>query len=180
MAKYNVGDTVTLITESDTLYIVTSRHGYKKVKNGETTDVFDYELIQILPVKQGPASGYSFNMKAEDVLVLYARYQTKMWHMMVDFIRRDRKKNNCFEEPEFLTLVVATLEGKVGTKQGRIAYNDESIRYVYDTIDDCLEALSDLSLLIEMFGDDTEDSPTVQQYIKEKKKVIKQLKKLTS
>lgn len=179
MAKFNVGDTVTLITESDTLYIVTSCHGYKKARNGETIDVFDYELIQILPVSLSN-DGDKYHIREESVLVLYARYETKMWHMMVDFIRRDRKKNNHFEEPAFLTLVQSARNGTVATKQGRIAYKEENIRYVYDTIDDCLEALSDLNLLIEMFSDDTVDNSSLKEYIKEKKKVIKQLKNLTA
>jgi hypothetical protein len=176
MAKYKVGDTVTSVAEKDTLYIITACHGYKKLQDGVHTEVFDYELIQILPVR----NSINFCTRLEKDLVLYARYQSRMWILMVDFIKRDRKKNNWFEEPEFLAIVESTLGNAKATKQGWITYKDDNVTYVCESVDECLDALSDLNLLIEMFADDLNDNATLKEYIKQKKKVTQQLKKLTA
>lgn len=174
LQRFKVGDTVTLLHEEENLYIITGVSEYKKFADDRFVDTYDYELILILPVKKG----ISHRLEEEEDLLMFAKYKSKMWSTMMNFVKKDREKNGMLGEPEFLKVVEDVLLGKMGLRKveiPRIAMKNQDSHINYEnlqTVDECLDCMNDLKMLGDMLDD--------KEFIKIRKKVMKILKELTS
>lgn len=201
MQAFRVGDTVTLSNEENTLYVITDVNEYHVIQeDGTFKSVYDYETMRILPI----TNGIQIRTLEEDNLYLYAKHKTKMYNMMVEFIRKDRRSKNIFGPPEFLEIIENRLEelkeehdkemastqplqkvkrekkDKVAIQEG-VKSMVGVVHYAkLKTVDDCLDRLNDLNMLIAMFKDDghSENQETLDEYIKNKEVVTTRIQRL--
>jgi hypothetical protein len=176
LQRYKIGDTVTIRSGDgsgdDKLYIVTGINEYKKFEDNRFVDTFDYELILIYPVEKG----INYKLEEQDDLLPYAKYKTKMWTTMINFVKKDRQKKSMYGEPEFLKIVENALLNNMGLKKveiPRIAMKSPDAHIGYEgleTVDECLDCMNDLKMLEEMLDD--------KEFRKTRKKVVKRLKEL--
>lgn len=176
-AKFSVGDQVTLVGNDKILYIISDIHDYEVYRDDASHQVFDYELIKIYPVVRD----VNFMIEGELNLVSYAKFDSKMWNTMISYIKNAFRDKRWVEEPAFIEIVHNNLTYQVGDQKiklttANLKSADQIIKYDnFKTVDEGLDALSDLNMLIHVVGD-TED----KEYTKAKKAVVKKLKKIVS
>lgn len=164
MQKFNIGDIVKMKENENILFIIVDVADFSEKG---VVDI-DYEMMQVFPIQRN--SKYA-NVSQADIMI-HAETDTKDSEILLRFIQKDREKAGWFGVPDFAHVIIQNLRAidKAKGVKPPMRKND-SIRYdLLDTIDECLDAMNDLTTLHEMFGDEA--------YLQLKDLVQERIKKL--
>lgn len=139
--EFNIGDIVKIKDQDKNLYIITDVLEYDI---GDSVD-YDYEMILIYPQRST-----SFITLEQDKIKIHARKTDVNNGAILEFLRKERQQKGVFDKPEYLTIV------EENSKENIFRTPLDTIKYdQLETVDKCLEAIRDLGILYEMFGDES-------------------------
>ena len=181
---YNVGDAVHLLNDEQMLFVVVGVYSYHVGTGVNQRTEYEYEMLRVLPSTKG---GHLITRNQKDI-ELYARYEDKMWKMALEFIKKDRVKNNIQDKdgiPPFVIMLKEYHEKNGDNESVNVAIKDKmNAKHVVDymamttTVDGCLDALNNLDMLIEMFKDQPKHEDDFD-YESMRERVFKKLKRLS-
>ncbi|MFS0905831.1 hypothetical protein AB3N02_22670 [Priestia aryabhattai] len=180
MSAYNIGDIVTYKVSSGTIeyYIITDMEDYSfETADGEFIKDIDYQIAMIYPVHRKT----KFAVVDEEVIKLVAKETDQQYSLIFDLINKERDKRMWLGKPDYMVFVetnkVANQKKQdgslVATKYGwKEKEKDLDVIKYHElkTVDDCLDAMNDLTALHKNFGDEA--------YIQLKEFVMIRLKEL--
>lgn len=138
--EFNIGDIVKVADQEKSLYIITDVLEYEI---GDSVD-YDYELILIYPQRNT-----SFITLEQDRIKIHAKKTDVNNGLILEYLRKERNKKGLLGKPEYLEIIEENSKDKIfKTPLDTVRYDN------LETIDKCLEAIRDLGILYEMFGDE--------------------------
>lgn len=158
MIKFNIGDTVRLKNDKNVIYIVidfidltlTIDDGEKQIGD------INYELMRIYPIVEHP----KYTTVRQSSIVLNSAKDDRLTNLLLALIQKDREKEGWYGTPDFIKIInrnrKAIEKYNATVKEVQVPMKKlDTIRYdLIDTIDECLDAINDLKILHEMFGDE--------------------------
>jgi len=155
---FHLGDIVKCKDNDDVLYMVVDVLDFTQTASGKEIVDIDLELMQIYPIE---LMSRSITLSHTDVFI-HAKSNGRNHVLLMDFIAKDRARNGWFDIPDYVKAVNDNLrainEEKNRTEQEKVHVPErkyDTVRYdLLESVDECLDALNDLGLLHEMFGDE--------------------------
>lgn len=163
MNKFQIGDMIGHLLFENQTFMITDFDDFSKNRDG--SDIL-YEAMDIFPITKNSKIRF-FEPKH---LVVKARKGNVNYDVSLKYLYQEREKLGYVGEPEYIRVIRQNeemVEEKNKTEEPTdiIEYNK------IETVDECLDAMNDLTRLHEMFGDDA--------YLKLRKTTIRRLKKIT-
>jgi hypothetical protein len=164
VSAYNIGDIVTYKVSNGTseYYIITDMEDYSfETSDGEWLKDIDYQIAMIYPVLRKT----KFAVVDEEVIRLVAREEDQQYSLIFELVNRERDKRQWFGKPDYMVFVetnkVANQKKKdgslVATKYGwkeKVKDLDVIKYHELKTVNECLDAMNDLTALHKNFGDE--------------------------
>ena len=183
MKSYELGDIVRTKSSStgDYYMIVGVEDATTQTIEGKFIVDFDYEIAKIYPVMKES----DFSIISHKELAMVAKTSEKDNRIILDFVNKERQKRGWYDEPDYITALQVSkgestkkLTRTVKDKDGNKSKEEVGVKKFdiirYDklqTVDECLDALNDLTALHNNFGDEA--------YIQLKEVVEKKLKSIS-
>lgn len=161
MQEFNIGDIVRLKDNDSILFMVVdvadftepSKHGEKPVID------IDCELMQVYPILKNA----KYTTVSQNDIDSHARRESKDSEILLRLIQKDRERNGWYGVPDFIEVANNNMKAihksnqKTNVKQVKMPMKRlDVVRYdLIDNVDECLDAINDLNLLYEMFGDES-------------------------
>jgi hypothetical protein len=155
---FEIGDIVTDDSDDSgmsAMYIISDFAKY--IESGEEGFDFDCELIQIYPITKKEY----FVAIDSSLLTLQEKWNSVGFKALMKIIEEERNRRGMFGQPEYLEYIrISRLENKldniISSMNALELRGNDVIEYdSFETIDECLDAINDLNILIEEFGDET-------------------------
>lgn len=156
MQEFNIKDMVRLSTgDEGVIYMIVDVFDFSDDEQVEELDSdYDYELAQIYPT----TSLTRYIQSTQSELTIVEEFGTKTYNMLWGLVLKEREEKGYYDAPSYLNVAEANLNFH---KKNKTYYNKIKLKEMdivrYDrinTIDECLDALNDLTGLYEMFGDE--------------------------
>jgi hypothetical protein len=163
MSEFQIGDMIGHLLFENQTFMITDFEDFSKNRDG--SDIL-YEVMDIFPITKNSKIRF-FDSKFMEVK---ARKGNVNYDVSLKYLYQEREKLGFVGEPEYIKVInqnelMAKEKDKIKEPTDIIEYNK------IETVDECLDAMNDLTRLHEMFGDDT--------YLKLRKTTVRRLKKLT-
>lgn len=167
--KFKIGDIVKWKYSTETEYYIVTDYDDWGVDNM-------YEIMKIYPIREKSHVNY----EPEGNLKMVAEKDGQQNKMMIQFIIEERNKKGYSGEPDFLKAIESNRKIRENVKEKRnnpdeilrkAGLKSDVIRYdKLGSVDECLDAMNDLKLLHETFGDEA--------YLQLRELVVNRLKEL--
>lgn len=146
MYKFSIGDIVKFrdSSKSQTKYLLVA--GIEDMSTPSTHEVY-YEVSLVYPI----AESIKKLTVSEEGLEIVAVYHEEECKMIKDFIKSERLKRGYNNDDIYLSPPKTKKEKpKLKTHKEDVVYYNE-----IDNVDECLDAINDLTILHKLFGDES-------------------------
>lgn len=181
MADYKIGDVIKRKNGNDSLFMIVDIVTPEGVeKDIDLSGNIFYETMKIFPIEK--VSQYLL-VDSNDV-VLHTENGVTEHKILLQFIKKEREKRGWFDIPDFIQVAEQNIVNKFAKASAEALMNTgevkvkivqkkyDVIRYdLINSVDECLDAINDLNILYEMFGDEA--------YIQLKELVAERIKEIT-